>query len=147
VRPRNAKHRAARDLIESGPAAFLAKTVALELEWVLRGYYGLPRWRRCCRVFDHLLAHPASRQEDQASPGAGRGRCGQWARLRRCPAPSSLRRLRGDGVVDDRGFVRAVASSILGANVCFDRHVLSREFRACMSQTNSETGRLAPGAP
>ena len=39
------QRRAARDLIDSGQPLFLAKTVALELEWVLR-------------VFDHLLAHP-----------------------------------------------------------------------------------------
>lgn len=31
------QRRAARDLIESGQPLFLAKTVALELEWVLRG--------------------------------------------------------------------------------------------------------------
>ena len=34
------QHQAARQLIESGQALFLPKTVALELEWVLRGYYG-----------------------------------------------------------------------------------------------------------
>ena len=36
------QRRAARDLIESGQPLFLARTVALELEWVLRGYYGFP---------------------------------------------------------------------------------------------------------
>ena len=36
------QRRAARDLIESGQPLFLAKTVALELERVLRGYYGFP---------------------------------------------------------------------------------------------------------
>lgn len=30
---------AARDLLESGQNLFLPKSVALELEWVLRGYY------------------------------------------------------------------------------------------------------------
>lgn len=34
------QRRAARQLIESGQKLFLPKTVALEWEWVLRGYYG-----------------------------------------------------------------------------------------------------------
>jgi predicted nucleic-acid-binding protein len=37
-----AQREAARELIESGQDLFLPKTVALELEWVPRGYYGFP---------------------------------------------------------------------------------------------------------
>lgn len=37
------QRQAARGLIESGQDLFLPKTVALELEWVLRGHYGFAR--------------------------------------------------------------------------------------------------------
>ncbi|MFM9103643.1 MAG: hypothetical protein ACKOPS_20845 [Cyanobium sp.] len=70
------QRQAARALIESGQPLFLAKTVALELEWVLRGYYGFPV-EQVLQVFDHLLAHPALMAEDrpaleQAVVGVGR---------------------------------------------------------------------------
>lgn len=58
------QRRAARDLIESGQPLFLAKTVALELEWVLRGYYGFSV-EQVLQVFDHLLAHPGLTAEDR----------------------------------------------------------------------------------
>jgi predicted nucleic-acid-binding protein len=58
------QRRAARDLIESGQPLFLAKTVALELEWVLRGYYGFPV-EQVLQVYDHLLAHPGLTAEDR----------------------------------------------------------------------------------
>jgi predicted nucleic-acid-binding protein len=50
---------AARQLIESGQALFLPKTLALELEWVLRGYDGFSA-EQVQQVYAHLLAHPAS---------------------------------------------------------------------------------------
>jgi predicted nucleic-acid-binding protein len=34
------QHDAARRLIESGKPIMVCKTVVLELEWVMRGYYG-----------------------------------------------------------------------------------------------------------
>jgi len=58
------QRQAARQLIESGQALFLPKTVALELEWVLRGYYGF-RAEQVLLVFDHLLAHPGLSAEDR----------------------------------------------------------------------------------
>ena len=38
--------------------------MALELEWVLRGYYGFPV-EQVLQVFDHLLAHPSLTVEDR----------------------------------------------------------------------------------
>ena len=58
------QRQAARALIESGQSLFLPKTVALELEWVLRGYYGF-RAEQVLQVFDHLLAHPLCTLEDR----------------------------------------------------------------------------------
>ena len=43
---------------------FVPKTVLLELEWVLRGFYGQAR-NEILPVFDHLLALPMVRIEDE----------------------------------------------------------------------------------
>jgi predicted nucleic-acid-binding protein len=58
------QRQAARILIESGQALFLPKTVALELEWVLRGYYGFGA-EQVLLVFEHLLGHPCLSAEDR----------------------------------------------------------------------------------
>jgi predicted nucleic-acid-binding protein len=50
-----AQQEAARTVVERGTQLFVAKTVVLELEWVLRGVYGHPR-SDVCRVFEHLLS-------------------------------------------------------------------------------------------
>ena len=47
----------ARYLIESGQEVFMPKTVALELEWVLRGHYRFNR-DQVGLVFDALLNLP-----------------------------------------------------------------------------------------
>ena len=56
----------ARRVVESGGELFVAKTVLLELEWVLRGVYGLGR-KEILRAFDHLLALPNVEVEDRAA--------------------------------------------------------------------------------
>ena len=55
-----------RRIIDSGGKLFVAKTVLLELEWVLRGGYGLGR-KDVLRVFEHLLALPAVEVEDRTA--------------------------------------------------------------------------------
>ena len=47
----------ARALLESGKPLFVATTVALELEWVLRGFYKL-KPKAVASVFTHLLGLP-----------------------------------------------------------------------------------------
>jgi predicted nucleic-acid-binding protein len=47
----------ARRLIESGSALMVCKTVLLELEWVMRGYYEFSV-EAIVSVFTHLLAMP-----------------------------------------------------------------------------------------
>jgi predicted nucleic-acid-binding protein len=47
----------ARELIESGQPLLVAKTVLLEFEWLLRGYYKYPK-AAVQRVLDHLLTIP-----------------------------------------------------------------------------------------
>ena len=48
---------AARRLIESGQALMVSKTVVLELEWVMRGYYGFTPIE-VASVLRHLLGLP-----------------------------------------------------------------------------------------
>lgn len=55
---------AARRLIESGQALMVCKTVALELEWVMRGYYGFTQ-QEVASVFHHLLGLPHVTVEDR----------------------------------------------------------------------------------
>lgn len=53
-----------RKLIESGRPLCVAKTVLLELEWVLRGYYKL-RVKDVAKVFQHLLSLKHVQIEDR----------------------------------------------------------------------------------
>eukprot|EP01031_Cornospumella_fuschlensis_P022076 gene22076-27035_t len=54
----------ARALLESGKPLFVATTVALELEWVLRGFYKLEP-RTVAKVFHHLLSIPQVQMQDR----------------------------------------------------------------------------------
>lgn len=60
------QQQAARRLLESGQPLFVAKTVLLELEWVMRGAYGSTR-AQFAGVLDHLLASPHVTLEDRLS--------------------------------------------------------------------------------
>lgn len=53
-------------MIESDAELFVAKTVLLELEWVLRGAYGFAR-SEVLRALEHLLGLPNLRVEDRAA--------------------------------------------------------------------------------
>lgn len=56
----------ARQLIESGKSLFVSKTVVLELEWVLRGYYKSPP-ADVLTVLRHLLSLPNVQLEDRVA--------------------------------------------------------------------------------
>ena len=51
------QHEAARGLIEAGRPLMVCKTVLLEFEWVMRGYYGFARGE-ILSVFRHILSLP-----------------------------------------------------------------------------------------
>lgn len=61
-----AQQQAAREVMERGVKLFVAKTVLLEFEWVLRGVYGHAR-QDVCRVFAHLLSLEHLEIEDRTS--------------------------------------------------------------------------------
>lgn len=58
------QHAQAVGLLSSAETFFVPKTVILELEWVLRGFYEQPR-AEILRVFEHLLALPRVKVEDE----------------------------------------------------------------------------------
>jgi predicted nucleic-acid-binding protein len=60
------QQQAARRLLEGGQPLHVAKTVLLELEWVMRGAYGSTR-AQFAGVLDHLLASPQVSVEDRLS--------------------------------------------------------------------------------
>lgn len=57
---------AARRLMESGGPLMVCKTVLLELEWVMRGYYKFST-AQIAGVINHLLALPQVTVEDRES--------------------------------------------------------------------------------
>jgi predicted nucleic-acid-binding protein len=97
------QRQAARQLIESGQPLFLPKTVALELEWVLRGYYGIAA-PQVLAVFDLLLGHPSLTLEDR--PALVQAVAGLRAGLDFADAlhHASCRNCQTIASFDDRGF-------------------------------------------
>ncbi|MDD2808819.1 type II toxin-antitoxin system VapC family toxin [Rhodoferax sp.] len=64
--PSQKQSAAAKKLLESGKSLFVSKTVVLELEWVLRGYYKSPP-EDVLTVLTHLLALPNLDMEDRVA--------------------------------------------------------------------------------
>lgn len=58
------QHAAARTLIESGQPLMVCKTVVLEFEWVMRGYYRFES-SQVAAVLRHLLSLPQVTIEDR----------------------------------------------------------------------------------
>jgi len=101
------QRQAARRLIESGQPLYLPKTVVLELEWVLRGYYRFAV-DDVLRVLDQLLQNPCLTAEDRPSmeqavaglrSGLDFADALHHASCRGCEAVASF---------DDRGFARKI---------------------------------------
>lgn len=64
--PSQKQSAAAKKLLESGKALFIGKTVVLELEWVLRGYYKSPP-EDVGAVLEHLLSMSHVELEDRVA--------------------------------------------------------------------------------
>ena len=101
------QRQAARRLIESGQPLYLPKTVVLELEWVLRGYYHFAV-DDVLRVLDQLLQNPCLTAEDRPSleqavaglrSGLNFADALHHASCRGCEAVASF---------NDRGFARKI---------------------------------------
>jgi predicted nucleic-acid-binding protein len=61
-----AQSETARALIDGGKRLMVSKTVVLELEWVLRGYYSLTR-QQVAAAFAHLLSMAHIQMEDKVA--------------------------------------------------------------------------------
>jgi len=102
-----AQRQAARQLIESGQELFLPKTVALEFEWVLRGYYGFAV-ESVLQVFEQLLNHTCLSVEDR--PDLEQALAGLRSGLDFADAlhHASYRDCEVIASFDDRGFARRI---------------------------------------
>ena len=107
---------AAKALLESGQPLFLPKTVALELEWVLRGYYGFAV-EAVLQVFAVLLAHPCLTLEDR--PALEQAIAGLEAGLDFADAlhHASCRDCEAMASFDERGFARRIRTRNLAPRV------------------------------
>lgn len=100
-----AQREAARRLVESGRPLAVSKTVLLELEWVLRGYYGFAR-SEVAQVFEHLMARPGIQVETR--PTVERALAGYASGLDFADAlhHASYAECADMATFDDRGFTR-----------------------------------------
>ena len=98
-----AQEAAARAVIEGGAQLFIAKTVLLELEWVLRGAYGHPP-AAVCRVLDHLLSLPQIEIEDRAAVETALGTLRRGLAFADALHHASSRACSGFLTIDAKGF-------------------------------------------
>jgi len=96
---------AARRLIESGKPLMVCKTVLLELEWVLRGYYKFST-PDIVRVLNHILAMPQVTVEDRASVVQALSHCEAGLELADALHHASYRNCSNMASFDDKRFAR-----------------------------------------
>lgn len=96
---------AAQRLIESGQPLMVCKTVILELEWVMRGYYGFEP-AEAVSVFRHLLELPHVSVEDRNTVEQALSHCDAGIDLADALHHASYRACASMASFDDRKFVR-----------------------------------------
>lgn len=96
---------AARRLIEPGQPLMVSKTVILELEWVMRGYYGFSA-QEVTRVFRHLLGLRHIAIEDRDMVGQALSNCDAGIDLADALHHASYRSCASAATFDDRKFAR-----------------------------------------
>jgi predicted nucleic-acid-binding protein len=96
---------AARRLIESGRSLMVCKTVLLELEWVMRGYYAFSAVE-IAGVMHHLLALPQVTIEDRESIVQALSHCAAGLELADALHHASYRACDSMASFDDKQFAR-----------------------------------------
>jgi predicted nucleic-acid-binding protein len=96
---------AARRLIESGQPLMVCKTVILELEWVMRGYYGFEQ-DEAVAVLRHLLGLPHITIEDRDTVEQALSHCDAGIELADALHHASYRSCASMASFDDRRFAR-----------------------------------------
>lgn len=96
---------AARRLIESGTQLVVCKSVLLELEWVMRGYYEFDP-AHIARALRHLLALPQVEIEDRAAVEAAMSHYEAGLDFADAMHHAACRQCRAMATFDDRKFAR-----------------------------------------
>jgi len=99
-----AQQEVARGLLERGAKLFIAKTVLLEFEWVMRGVYGHTR-KEVCSVFEHLLSLSHVEIEDRAYVERALGNLQQGLDFADALHHASSRECEAFLTFDSKGFV------------------------------------------
>jgi predicted nucleic-acid-binding protein len=95
----------ARRLIESGQALMVSKTVVLEFEWVLRGYYGFSQ-AEVGSVLRHLLGLTHVTVEDREAVTQALANCDAGLDFADALHHASYKGCNGVATFDDRKFAR-----------------------------------------
>ena len=95
----------ARRLMESGKPLMVCKTVLLELEWVLRGFYQFET-AAIAKVFHHLLAQAHINIEDREAVLAALAHCGKGLDFADALHHGAYRQCQSMVSFDDRRFAR-----------------------------------------
>jgi predicted nucleic-acid-binding protein len=96
---------AARRLMESGRPLMVCKTVLLELEWVMRGYYQFST-AEIAAVMNHLLASPQVTVEDRDSIVQALSHSGAGLELADALHHASYKACNSMASFDDKQFAR-----------------------------------------
>ena len=96
---------AARRLIESGQPLMVCKTVILEFEWLMRGYYGFAQ-AEAVSVLRHLLGLPHVTIEDRSTVERALSQCDAGIDLADALHHASYRACASMASFDDRKFAR-----------------------------------------
>ncbi len=103
---------AARRLIESGKRLMVSKTVLLELEWVLRGAYGVAPLQMQ-DVFLHLLSLQQLELEDRVAVQSAADALSSGFDFADALHHASYRHCSAVATFDDKGFVRRAGKAAL----------------------------------
>lgn len=107
---------AARGLIESGRPLMVSKSVILELEWVMRGFYGFDS-SEVLLVLEHLVAQAHITVEDRASVEQALANCAAGLDFADALHHASYRGCTAMATFDDRKFARRAKKLALAPGV------------------------------
>jgi predicted nucleic-acid-binding protein len=96
---------AARRLVESGQPLMVCKTALLELEWLMRGYYGLSP-REIIKAMNHILSLPHVSVEDRECVLQALSHCGAGLGFADALHHASYRDCDAVASFDDKKFAR-----------------------------------------
>ncbi|HEY5999125.1 MAG TPA: type II toxin-antitoxin system VapC family toxin [bacterium] len=102
------QHQAAARLVDAGEPLLVAKTVVLEFEFVMRGYYELPA-KDILKVLRHLLSLPHVTVEDRETVALALSHCAAGLDFADALHHASYRECDSMASFDDRRFARRAA--------------------------------------